>query len=324
MFRSLPVNGLDSSNSDGHHKLISPSIKLPEQQAYNGRHRRQDDAMPFFRLNNNPTHDILRPAPRFMYMTVDQTITLRVNGFHLGKHVNIGATDPRLVNITVKASPRNVEQVLHVKAVSLGTVTLYGKDGAGMSPITLNILSRMQMPQSLSDEQRLLLCVLLAEVRKAGEKGFNPQEAAMSMEYMVQVLRNRLAFSHPHLLGVPKADPTLAGLIKSGQTIQGFQHYPAIEQKQAKTINDFISRDCNVGSGPMMMNNRRLFHRAVEIVRGENLSATYRPALYSWMTYKEKDSPMPGKAFTLALTLQGQNFFGLSPEFLADPLGLKK
>lgn len=287
-------------------------------------------ANPYFR-----TRATNFPVTRLIYMVPGETLGLKVNGLGPDRqHLVIRATSDYIVRIAVtKVDNRFQEQDLTVTALVCGQVTLYGFEATAqatyhctpglsarcLNPLSIQVVSEVRIPDSLSSEQLALLRVLLAETIKPNMAGFNLEQAVLAMQYMRQTLLNRLAFPQSYYLDVPRSNPTLIGLIGSG-AIEGFSGYPQMTQRVSGNIKEFM-RSCNTGANKYFLVNRQLFHKALAIASGELNGPEYGTKLYAWRT---KEAGSPGNNFRVVLNLQGQDFFTLVPEFIADPHGNKR
>lgn len=287
-------------------------------------------ANPYFR-----TRATNFPVTRLIYMVPGETLGMKVNG--LGpdrRHLIIRPSPDDSVRLVVaKADDRFLEQDIDITAMALGRVTLYGFEASaqatyrcvpGLSarclfPLSIQIVSKVRIPESLSPEELALLRVLLAETIRPGMAGFNLEQAVLAMQYMRQVLFNRLAFPQSQYLDVPRSNPTLIGLIGSG-TVYGFDGYPQMTESIDSNIKDFM-KACNTGSNEHFLVNRQLFQQALAIACGQLSGPEHNPKLYSWRTIEQGS---PGSNFRAVLNLQGQTFFTLTPEFIADPHGNKR
>lgn len=136
------------------------------------------------------------------------------------------------------------------------------------------------MPKDLTPEQKAMLLVLLAETKKPTGAGYDEKNAVKAMQYMRQALYNRFKFSYPYLLDVPKNNPTLIGLIKSGRVIEGFKDYPVLKPSVQNNIDAFFN-ECNKGNSKLFMKYRNLLQAAIKIAKGENSGVTTGEKVYS-------------------------------------------
>ncbi|AHG22792.1 hypothetical protein Z042_13290 [Chania multitudinisentens RB-25] len=288
-------------------------------------------ANPYFR-----TRASTLPISQLIYMAHGEKLNLKVDGLGPdGRHLVIRASPEHQLGLVVKkADDKRREQDIEITARGHGRVMLYGfnaTSGAtyrcmpGLSerclpPLSIDIVSAISMPENLSAEQLALLRVLLAETIQPTAPGFDMAQAVQAMQYMRQVLFNRLAFPHPHYLDVPRNNPTLLGLIGSGRAVEGFKGYPQMTQDIIDRLGGFIT-SCNQGAGKHFLLYRQLFQHALAIATGQLNGPEHNPKLYGWRTLK---GGSPGINFQVAMNLQGQTFYTLTPEFMADPHGNKK
>ncbi|MCE1813521.1 hypothetical protein LWT67_22560, partial [Enterobacter hormaechei] len=110
-------------------------------------------------------------------------------------------------------------------------------------PLTIHVLSKIEIPRDLTEEQRAMLMVLLAETTSPDTIGtkYDEKKAQDAMQYMHDALLNRVKSSKAHELDVPKHGNKFIGLISGPRTIKGFSQYPNIEPKIQKRINDMIA-----------------------------------------------------------------------------------
>lgn len=271
------------------------------------------------------------PIIGLVYMVRGEKLNIVVDGLGPdGRHLIIRASPEPWVDLVVKrADNTRREQTIEVTAKGFGRVTLYGrtaKNGAsyrctpGLSArclhtLSINIVSPVTISKDLTAEQLGLLLLLLAETIKPSSPEFNPEQATLAMQYMRQSLYNRLAFSVPHYLDAPKGNPTLLGLIGSGKVIEDFGNYPNLSPTISSNIKKFLDA-CNAGAARNFLLNRQLFQNALAIARGQLDGPEHHPKLYGWRT---QGAGSPGGNFKAAMSLQGQTFYTLTPEFIADP-----
>ena len=278
-----------------------------------------------------------RPMHKFsFYLTPKESLEFKVSGFGSdGQHLQLVASLPGLVSIKQSARPKQLEQGVTITAINTGTVAIHARESTAKSgsylnncapvndrfggcfPIlTINIIDTVAMPGNLNPEQKAMLMVLLAEVKKPTGEGHNETNAIKSMQYMRQALYNRLKFSRPDLLDVPRGSQPLIGLIKSGRVIEGFTGYPILSKKVQNNIDAFFLA-CNTGNSQSFMAYRKLLKEAVKIARGENSGTITGELIYGWRT---KGKGSPGSNFKYLFDLAGQTFYGLQQKFITSPM----
>lgn len=159
--------------------------------------------------------------------------------------------------------------------------------------------------------------MFLSETITPENPTFNFDDAVKVMQYMRQVIYNRMAFSHPHYFNIARGNLTVFGTIGAKGQIDGFGDYPNISLKAADRISKFIIACNRTGMGERLRSFRNLYQSALDVATGKNLGIQHMPLLYSWRTAGQGS---PGSNFKTELTLQGQTFFSLTPDFISDPL----
>lgn len=294
----------------------------------------------FLSLNSTPNTALSR---YFYYMVKGEIIRIKIRGFGSnGKHLVLASSRPNIVSPEQNSKLSQLEQTVKMRALSLGIATIHSYDGRSSSglylpvcnpgthgiykncfpTLTVNVLSEIKKPVDLNADEMALFMVLMAETQKPAlrKSDYNEDETFKAMSYMRQVLFNRLSFSHPYLLGVPKNNKTLIGLIRSGGVIEGFEDYPSLNIKVEKNINEFF-KSANTSQDKYFLANRRLINYAIDIAREKNITPLTEKNVYSWRT---KGSGSPGQNFKKLFSMAGQDFYGLQQAFINDPLGKKK
>ncbi|MDO2431745.1 hypothetical protein Q2V57_09220 [Enterobacter bugandensis] len=269
------------------------------------------------------------------YLTPKESLYLKINGFGSdGQHLVLGASVQGIVSINQSSRSKQVEQRIQITAIKEGITSIHARESTAKSSkymnscipvnghfsgcfpdLTIEVISTISMPKNLTSEQKAMLLVLLAEAKRPSGTGYNENDAVKSMQYMKQALYNRFKFSHPYLLDVPKNNPTLIGLIKSGRVIEGFGNYPILKPSVQNNIDAFFD-ECNKGNSKNFIKYRKLLQAAIEIALGENSGVTSGELVYSWRT---QGSSSPGKNFKHLFDLSGQSFYGLQKKFIDNP-----
>lgn len=281
------------------------------------------------RANKNPL------ANYHFDLTPKESLYLKINGFGSdGQHLVLGASVQGIVSITQSSRQNQREQSIQITAIKEGFVIIHARESSAKSSkymnscipanghfngcfpnLTIEVMSTISMPKDLNPEQKAMLLVLLAETKRLSGSGYNETDAIKAMQYMRQALYNRFKFSHPYLLDVPKNNPTLIGLIKSGRVIEGFRNYPVLKPSVQKNIDAFFN-ECNKGNSKNFTKYRNLIQAAIKIASGENSGVTTGEKVYSWRT---QGSSSPGRNFKHLFDLSGQSFYGLQKKFIDNP-----
>ncbi|MDX7990732.1 hypothetical protein [Xenorhabdus littoralis] len=260
------------------------------------------------------------------YLTKGNTLTLKIDGLNLStkKHLKFQSNNT-LVSVYQRDNPLFREQTLQITALNMGisivraidTNLSYCSDfAAGVAedcfpPLTINVLSKIEIPEGLTAEQKAMLMVLLAETKTPMTFGANYDEekAKDAMQYMHDALLNRVKSPKAHELDVPKQGNKFLGLISGPRTIEGFEQYPNIKDDIKKRITGMIAI-ANEGTDPNFLVYRRLITNAITIAKSNRISNS---EVIAWRT---ADSKSPGKNFTKLFSLQGQEFYKLSDNYL--------
>ncbi|MDX7999374.1 hypothetical protein FE394_09195 [Xenorhabdus sp. Reich] len=260
------------------------------------------------------------------YLTKGNTLTLKIDGLNLStkKHLKFQSNNT-LVSVYQRDNPLLREQTLQITALNMGisivraidTNLSYCSDfAAGVAedcfpPLTINVLSKIEIPEGLTAEQKAMLMVLLAETTLPTSKviKYNEADAKKTMQYMHDVLLNRVQSPKAHELDVPRQGNKLIGLISGPRTIEGFSQYPKIKTSIKDRI-DYIISASNDGTNPEFLTYRRLVNNAIDIAKSNKIS---NPEVIAWRT---DGSGHPGKNFIEIFSLQGQRFYKLSKEYI--------
>lgn len=272
------------------------------------------------------------------YLTPRETLRLKVVGFMDGHRLQFKASKGGMyIHISQSGQASWRENTLTISAHHPGVEFITASVPTAhlthcLSPtgryhdcfphLRIEVLESLRMPADLSEEQRALLHVLLAEVHKPSTKEtastgkYEESSAIQSMRFMRQALLNRLSFSHPHYVGVPKNNTTLIGVIRAPDQISGFNSWPALATRVQENI-DALLKQANTGQHPNFMASRRLVASAIGIARGEMPAPSTLEPVYAWRT---AGSSSPGGNYKKLFTLAGQDFYGLRQEYI-DSLG---
>ncbi|WP_340618981.1 hypothetical protein [Xenorhabdus entomophaga] len=260
------------------------------------------------------------------YLTKGNTMTLKIDGLNLNtrKHLKFQPNNT-LVSIFQRDNPQFREQTLQITALNMGISIVRAVDtnlgycsyfAAGVSedcfpPLTIHVLSKIEIPRDLTAEQKAMLMVLLAETTSPNTIGikYDEEKAKNSMQYMHDALLNRVKSPKAHELDVPKHGNKLIGLISGPRTIDGFSQYPNIHPDIQKRINGMVVI-ANDGTHVDFWVYRRLITNAIEIAKSNKISNT---EVIAWRT---DGSGEPGPNFTKLFSLQGQEFYKLSDKYL--------
>ncbi|WP_186435650.1 hypothetical protein, partial [Xenorhabdus innexi] len=154
------------------------------------------------------------------HLTPGNTLTLKIDGLNLTtrKHLKF-LPENGVVSIFQNDNPQRREQTLQITARSIGRSIVKAVDtnidfcpnfAQGVAedcfpPLTIHVLPKISIPTDLNDEQRAMLMVLLAETSSPDSKKFkyNEKEAKDTMQYMHDVLLNRVRSPKAKYLGVP-------------------------------------------------------------------------------------------------------------------------
>ncbi|MDC9598414.1 hypothetical protein [Xenorhabdus anantnagensis] len=260
------------------------------------------------------------------YLTKGNTLTLKIDGLNLNtrKHLKFQSNNT-LVSIFQRDNPLFREQTLQITALNMGISIVRAVDtdlgycahfAASVAedcfpPLTINILSKIEIPRDLTEEQKAILMVLLAETKNPTTMGANYDEkkAKDAMQYMHDVLLNRVRSPKAHELDVPKHGNKLIGLISGPRTIEGFSQYPNIKSDIQKRINDMVVI-ANDGTHADFLVYRQLLKNAIDIAKSNKI---LNKEVIAWRTEASKS---PGPNFTKLFSLQGQEFYKLSDDYL--------
>ncbi|WP_340610191.1 hypothetical protein [Xenorhabdus bharatensis] len=217
------------------------------------------------------------------------------------------------------------EQTLQITAINIGVSKVKAVDtnidfcpnfAQGVAEdcfphLTINIVPKISIPTDLTAEQRAMLMVLLAETSSPESKKFkySEKEAKDTMQYMHDVLLNRVRSPKSQYLGVPKHGNKLIGLISAPKTIEGFQQYPNINDDIQRRINRMVIV-ANDGTQEHFLAYRRLITHAINVAKSNSISNT---EVIAWRT---QNSGSPGSNFIKLFSLQGQDFYKLSDNYL--------
>ncbi|OTA15942.1 hypothetical protein Xvie_02279 [Xenorhabdus vietnamensis] len=260
------------------------------------------------------------------YLTKGNTLILKIDGLNLNtrKHLKF-LPNNTLVSIFQRNNPQLREQTLQITALNMGISIVRAVDtnldycpyfAAGVAedcfpPLTINILSKIEIPKDLTEEQKAMLMVLLAETKNPTTIGANydEQKAKEAMQYMHDALLNRVRSPKAHELDVPKHGNKLIGLISGPRTIDGFSQYPNIKDDIRKRINGMIVI-ANDGTHADFLVYRRLLKNAIDIAKSNKI---LNKEVIAWRTDNRSS---PGPNFTRLFSLQGQEFYKLSDRYL--------
>ncbi|HAW0505543.1 hypothetical protein [Escherichia coli] len=284
----------------------------------------------------------------FYYMTDKDVFRIKIRGFDAkGQHLKLASSRPGILSIEQSSRTGQLEQTIIVRAKGLGIATIHAYDSASSSgaylgycpptiggvykncfpTLTVNVLSKIKretLADGLSENERAMLMVLLAETKTPSAPGlkYNEKDAVKSMQYMRRALLNRFTFSHPNRLDVPMNNKTLVGLIRVERVIAGFSNYPGL----SKDVNDHIDgliKAANMGQNKYFLENRLLIKYAIDVARGKELhsSLPHIKDVYGWRTQGKEP---PGGGYKYIFSLAGQDFYGLEQSFIDDPNQRKK
>ncbi|PHM59403.1 hypothetical protein [Xenorhabdus sp. KK7.4] len=260
------------------------------------------------------------------HLTPGNTLTLKIDGLNLNtrKHLKF-LSDNGLVSIFQRDNPKMREQTLQITAINIGVSKVKAVDtnidfcpnfAQGVAEdcfphLTINIIPKISIPADLTTEQRAMLMVLLAETSSPESKKFkyNEKEAKDTMQYMHDVLLNRVRSPKSQYLGVPKHGNKLIGLISAPRVIEGFQQYPNINDDIQGRINRMVIV-ANDGTQEHFLAYRRLITHAINVAKSNRIS---NAEVIAWRT---QDSGSPGPNFIKLFSLQGQEFYKLSDSYL--------
>lgn len=271
-----------------------------------------------------------------LYVVQGQPLALKVHGLGPDRqHLTVRAIRSNVSVRVIRTDNNNIEQDIEVSAVFDGQDELrtyvaqldkdFFCDAAVASPMgcihPLKIVAyrKLDFPPNISADELALLRMLLSESISPEKVDFNMDDAVKAMQYMRQVIYNRMAFSHLHYFNIARGNLTLFGVIgvigAKGQ-IDGFDGYPNIDVKSAGRINKFILACNSTGLGEKIRLYRQLYQGALDVATGKNPGVQHTPLLYSWRT---KGKGSPGSNFQTELSIQNQTFFSLTPDFIRDP-----
>lgn len=133
----------------------------------------------------------------------------------------------------------------------------------------VEILPRLELPP-VNSEAGIIARMLIAENIMPDDKAkkfTNLDDSLTAMQWMRIALENRLSFSHPQLLQVPKGATRLPELIKSRGVIEGFDNYPDIPLSQMKNIKNAV-RIANDASISTFQLYRGYIKNAIDVAEG--------------------------------------------------------
>jgi len=274
-------------------------------------------------------------APSKSYLLNGAAIEFKIGPDPDGKALIIKAAQPHIVDIKQKLIPNKPGwQIISVTGKALGTAVLQGYiETNSASPgrssqlrctaciplMTVEVLPKMEWPDQNSEVGALARMLVAENITPHDKYGrYKEEDSLKSMQWMRNVLENRLAFSHPHLLQVPSGVRSLLPLIKSRGVVEGFKSYPDIGVSQKKVIDSTLSIANNVRD-PKFMQYRIYMQNAIAVAKGEKRGVDpCSTKLYAWRTAGPNSSP--GVNFIKFQTLAGQDFYTLTPGFIENPL----
>ncbi|CDH31687.1 hypothetical protein [Xenorhabdus bovienii] len=260
------------------------------------------------------------------YLTKGNMLTLKIDGLNSNtkRHLKFQSNNT-LVSIFQRDNYLFREQTLQITALNMGVSVVravdtdidycpYFAEGVAedcFPPLTIHVLSKISIPTDLTAEQKAILMVLLAETTSPETKKikYNEKEAKDTMQYMHDVILNRIRSPKAHELDVPRQGNKLIGLISGPRTIEGFSQYPNIKPSIQDRINGMIA-SANEGSNSNFLAYRRLIKNAIDIAKSNKISNT---EIIAWRTGSAEP---PGSNFTKLFSLQGQDFYKLADSYL--------
>jgi hypothetical protein len=268
-----------------------------------------------------------------LFVVQGQPLAIKVHGLGPNRqHLTVRAIRGNVSVRVIRADNNNIEQDIEVSAVFGGQDELrayvsqldedFFCDAAVASPmgcihpLKITAYRKLDFPPNISADELALLRMFLSETITPEKPTFNLEDAVRAMQYMRQVIYNRMAFSHPQYFNIARGNLTLFGVIGAKGQIDGFGDYPNIHAKSTARISKFIQACNNTGLGEKLRSFRRLYQSALDVATGRNPGAQYTPLLYSWRTV---ESSSPGPNFQVEFNQQGQTFYSLTPDFINDP-----
>ena len=292
--------------------------------------------MAYFR--NNSTNQVLDSK---IYVVNKSSIPVKVNGLGPGgKPLIIKPTPEYVVSVQQKSISNQAEQTLIITGNEVGSAVLYGYVDIGsnsalpgcsptqhkftgcISPLFVEVVPRMELPDLNTEEGAIARMLIAENITPDDSQGrYKEEDSLKAMQWMLIVLENRRAFSHPHLLQVPSNSASLTSIIRNGGVVQGFKDYPDLGGEQKRTI-DSVRERANIGTDRKFLQYRSYMKNAISVAQREKVGIDPCPTkLYAWV---KADSRSPGSNFVKFQTFAGQDFYTLTPGFLQDPLHPKK
>ena len=281
--------------------------------------------MPYFRK-----HPSDLPVDGKIYMLRGSTIEFKVDAGPNKETLIIKAASPDIVQIKQKRISNKPGSIITITGKAVGTAVLQGYIETGsaspgrapsirctgcISPLTVEVLQKIELPNK-NTEAGAVTRMLLAENYTPESAHYNEKDSLIAMQWMRNVLENRLAFSHPHLLQVPHGSKSFIATIKGG-SVEGFRSYPTIQKGKEKNITDAV-KFANHARHPHFLQFRKHVENAIAVANGEKRGDDPCPTkLYAW---KSEGSPAPSSNFVKFRTLVGQDFYTLTPNFIKNPL----
>lgn len=268
-----------------------------------------------------------------LYVVQGQPLALKVHGLGPNKqHLVVKAVSGSVAVRVIRAENNQIEQDFEVSVVFAGKnelrayVAEVDEDffcSAGASsptgcihPLKIVAYRKLNFPPNISADELALLRMFLSETITPENKAFKLDDAVKTMQYMRQVVYNRMAFTHPHYFNIARGNLTVFGVIGAKGQIDGFSDYPNIDAKSTGRINKFILACNSTGLGKKIRLYRQLYQSALDVATGKNPGVQHTPLLYSWRT---EGKGSPGSNFQTELSIQNQTFFSLTPDFIRDP-----
>ncbi|CAM4036988.1 hypothetical protein [Serratia silvae] len=272
-----------------------------------------------------------------LYVVQGQPLAIKVHGLGPNRqHLTVRAIRGNVSVRVIRADNNNIEQDIEVSVVFGGQDELrayvsqldedFFCDAAVASPmgcihpLKITAYRKLDFPPNISADELALLRVFLSETITPEKPTFNLEDAVRAMQYMRQVIYNRMAFSHPQYFNIARGNLNLFGVIGARGQIDGFGDYPNIDARSADRISKFMIACNRTGMGEKLRSFRQLYQGALDVATGNNPGIQHIPPLYSWRTAGQGS---PGSNFQTELSLQGQTFFSLTPAFISDPNGRK-
>ncbi|MDL5599109.1 hypothetical protein QS468_40815 [Bacillus subtilis] len=267
--------------------------------------------MPTFTRNNKPVVGTVQ-------LVVGNVLRLRLNGLGPGKKHYVVKSANACIEVKQNPNDRQAEQTVVLTALracpAVRVEAFSAVDGlpSGIH-VSIEVTGKLSLPDPATDEGCLARLLLAESI--APKPNTDNAEALKSMQWMRQVIENRMTFSEPKHFGKP-AGKTMTAFITAKEPLQfeGFGNYPNLGAKQTN-IDEFL-RLANDGSDIRFERMRQHVQNALDVASGAKLGAPAPSKVFAWRT---SNSGSPGGNFVKVADVGGQAFFTLTQAFIDNP-----